>query len=158
MTDTSTQPAKKTLSVDGLTLGDRANAQPTARRPAHQPNQDRSCVRDATIAMLVAALVLLVFNSKGLRSWLRDLPGSATTDVLVNRADQWHRLMGKIGFTAPRATLQNMMSEFRETNWTQSLKAIDFVEAAAKDRDKTNSCEQHHAGCATSSNGRRNQH
>lgn len=136
MTDTPSDPATKTLSLDGLTLADRSNIHVAARRPVQQPKRDRSCIRDATIAMLVAAFVLLVFNSKGLRSWLRDLPGNATTDALVNRADQWHRLMGKIGFTVPRATLQNMMSEFREASWPQSLEAIDFGEATAKDRDE----------------------
>jgi hypothetical protein len=71
--------------------------------------------------MSVAALVLLAFNSTGLRSWLRDLPGNATTDILVERADQWHSLMQRAGLTIPKKTIQNAVTEFREASWSDTF-------------------------------------
>jgi len=88
----------------------------------------KRCVRNAAVAMLVASLVLLVFNSTGLRSWLRDLPGNTATDILVERADQWHALMKGVGLTRPKAVVQDALSTFREADWLDVF-GIGDVEA-----------------------------
>jgi len=53
--------------------------------------------RKATAAMLVAFALFAVFYSEGATRFARDLPGNALTDVLVNTADTWHRLMEDLG-------------------------------------------------------------
>jgi hypothetical protein len=92
------------------------------------PVAHKRCVRNATVTMLVAAVVLLVFNSTGLKSWLRDLPGNRATDVLVERADQWHALMQRVGFTRPKVVVQDALSTFREADWID-LFGVGDVEA-----------------------------
>lgn len=77
-------------------------------------------IRDGIIAMLVAMLLLLVFNSAGLRSWARNLPGSTVSDVIVSCADRWHAVMREIGATVPKAAVQNAVSDFRDYEWSDA--------------------------------------
>jgi hypothetical protein len=77
----------------------------------------RQSVRRGVIAMLVAAGVLLVFNSGGLRSWARGLPGNAATDTLVEGADRWHSIMRRAGLTKVMAAVQHAVAAFRSQGW-----------------------------------------
>jgi hypothetical protein len=80
-------------------------------------NATRQSVRKGVTSMLVAAAVLLVFNSAGLRSWARGLPGNAATDVLVEVADGWHGMMRRAGLTAATAAVQDAVAAFRDQEW-----------------------------------------
>lgn len=72
-------------------------------------------VRRAITAMLVSAVILLIFNSDGLRSYARDLPGSQIADQIVLSADAWHGLMRGLGTTRLKAMMQRLMEDFRTT-------------------------------------------
>jgi hypothetical protein len=74
-------------------------------------------VRKGVISMLVAAAVLLVFNSAGLRSWARGLPGNPATDMLVVGADWWHSTMRRAGLTEAMAAVQDAVTAFRGQGW-----------------------------------------
>lgn len=80
-------------------------------------------VRHTGIVMLVACAVLLVFNSAGLQTWSRNLPGNAVTDQLADQADQWHDVMSQIGVATPKAILQSTVTEMREAEWPGSIGA-----------------------------------
>ena len=74
----------------------------------------RSTVRQAMASMILASLILLVFNSDGLRSYARDLPPSRLSDQLVLAADNWHQLMQSIGATRPKELVRQLVAELRE--------------------------------------------
>lgn len=79
--------------------------------------QTLSCVRYVGVVMVVAATVLLVFNSAGLQTWTRNLDGNAITDRWVTEADTWHSAMSRLGFASPKVALQQAMVETRELTW-----------------------------------------
>jgi hypothetical protein len=77
----------------------------------------RLSVRNGAISMLVAAAVLLVFNSGGLRAWARGLPGNTATDLLVEVADRWHAAMRGAGLAAAMTAVQDAVATFRDQGW-----------------------------------------
>jgi hypothetical protein len=86
--------------------------------PAGAPDEaTRHSVRNGVISMLVAAAVLLVFNSAGLRTWAHGLPGNAATDVVVKSADWWHSVMQRAGVAAAMAAVRDAVAELRNQHW-----------------------------------------
>ena len=77
----------------------------------------RQSVRKGAISMLVAAAILLVFNSTGLRTWAHGLPGNAATDVLVEAADRWHAAMQRAGLTSAMVIVRDAVAAFRDQGW-----------------------------------------
>ena len=114
--------------------------------PAVEAETARS-VRYGSIAMIVAMLVLLVFNSAGLKTWVRNLPGNATTDFIVTQTDRWHGLMESFGLTLPKAMVQNAVAEFRAADWSD---AVGVKEVIAADGGSGARCE----GAATGAGAR----
>ena len=74
-------------------------------------------VRNGVISMLVAAVVLLAFNSVGLRTWAHGLPGNAASDILVAGADRWHAMMRRAGLATAMMTVQDAVAAFRDQGW-----------------------------------------
>lgn len=80
-------------------------------------DQTTQSVKHALVAMIVAAAVLLLFNSGGLRTWVRNLPGNSATDFLVQNTDRWHDGMKRLGTVAPKSVVQNVVADFRNSDW-----------------------------------------
>lgn len=78
----------------------------------------RQSVRKGAVSMLVAAAMLLVFNSSGLRNWAHGLPGNAATDVLVEAADRWHATMRGAGLAAAMVVVRDAVAAFRDQGWS----------------------------------------
>jgi len=76
-------------------------------------------IRDGIIIMTTAMLLLLVFNSGGLRTWARNLPGNSISDALVSCADSWHAYMQQVGTAAPKEAVQDAVAEFRRQGWSE---------------------------------------
>lgn len=74
-------------------------------------------VRRTAVAMLVAALVLAVFNSDGLSVWARNLPGHPVSDRIVYAADQWHELMQTLGPARISQTVRDFVQDLRYQGW-----------------------------------------
>ena len=72
--------------------------------------------RGMRIFMLAAAL-LLVFNSASLRSAVRDLPANMVTDRLVLSADVWHGWMEAVGAAGVAPELRRPFEALRELTW-----------------------------------------
>lgn len=85
-------------------------------------------VRNAGVTMIVAAAVLLVFNSTGLQSWTRNLDGNTMTDRWVAETDSWHEAMRRLGFAAPKAAVQTAVFEVREWAWSGNVDETDVAE------------------------------
>ena len=85
--------------------------------PGRADATTRQSVRKAAVSMLVAATMLLVFNSAGLRTWAHGLPGNAATDMLVAGVDGWHRLMQRAGLAGAMTAVQDAVAAFRDQGW-----------------------------------------
>jgi hypothetical protein len=104
--ETSTERRQPLRSLRRIGRLDRP---PEAKAPDTNAN-----VRAAGFAMLIAFALMALFNSGGLRSFTRDLPGNWLTDELVMRADQWHELMVALGPAQARPAVRNLFDSFRE--------------------------------------------
>ncbi|MEL6288887.1 MAG: hypothetical protein AAFQ35_08930, partial [Pseudomonadota bacterium] len=65
----------------------------------------------------VAALVLLVFNSAGLRTWTQNLEHGAFTEAWAREAEHWHDLMQRLGFALPASIIEGQVDAWREARW-----------------------------------------
>ena len=74
-------------------------------------------VRTVVQAMVIAALLLAIFNSSELRGFIRDLPGNAATDMLVAGVDHWHELMLKLGPAHVRPAVRKAFSAIHSARW-----------------------------------------
>jgi hypothetical protein len=88
-----------------------------AEAPDAVESATRQSVRKGAVSMLVAATMLLVFNSGGLRTWARGLPGNAATDMLVEGTDRWHVMMQRAGMTKAITAVQDAVAAFRDQGW-----------------------------------------
>jgi hypothetical protein len=88
-----------------------------ATSAAAAESMTRQAVRKGVTSMLVAAALLLVFNSGGLRIWARSLPGNAATDMLVEGVDRWHGMMQHAGFATAMTAVQDAVAAFRGQGW-----------------------------------------
>jgi hypothetical protein len=70
-------------------------------------------VRNAAVSMIVAMLILFMFNSDGLRTYARDLPESDLADRIVLMTDRWHDLMSMVGLAEPKAFVRELMRHRR---------------------------------------------
>ena len=73
--------------------------------------------RSAAAAMLIAFAIFALFDSQGIRHFSRDLPGNAFTDILVNKADQWHGLMQGLGTAKLAPAVKDRFDRLRDIRW-----------------------------------------
>ena len=74
-------------------------------------------VRRAGWAMIIAFVLMAVFNSSGLRSWARDLPPGWVADRAVAGADAWHALMADVGAAELRPAVHGFFERVRGVQW-----------------------------------------
>jgi hypothetical protein len=88
--------------------------------PVGEPRSEETtrAIRRVSVAIAMAFAAILVFNSAGTRSWVRDLPGSPVADRLIVLADGWHAVMEGARLTAPAAFLRERMYDVRDVAWT----------------------------------------
>ncbi|MCF8477711.1 MAG: hypothetical protein K9G60_11835 [Pseudolabrys sp.] len=87
-------------------------------RPAEGTTPDSAGnARTAAAAMLIAFAIFALFNSQGIRHFTRDLPGNAFTDILVNKADQWHGLMQRLGAAKLAPAVKGRFDRLRDIRW-----------------------------------------
>lgn len=99
--------------------GDRATAATVAARPiiTEEASVTMSNIRRGLGAMLIATMLLGLFNSEGLTIYARDLPGNAFSDAVVALADDWHDLMLDLGLTRVTEVVREAFLSFKETEW-----------------------------------------
>ncbi|ARP98523.1 hypothetical protein [Pseudorhodoplanes sinuspersici] len=67
--------------------------------------------------MLIAFVLMALFNSSDLRSFTRDLPGNWLTDQLVAYSDQWHELMLALGPAHAQPAVRDVFDDIHELRW-----------------------------------------
>lgn len=65
---------------------------------------------DALKIGVAAVALLLIFNSGGLARWTQALPSSTTNAWIAERANDWHRLMVRLG---PGAVFEEVRERYR---------------------------------------------
>lgn len=74
-------------------------------------------VRRGLGAMLIAVVILALFNSAGFTVYARDLPGNEFSDQVVAFADWWHDRMTDIGLTRVTEEVREVFLSLKETEW-----------------------------------------
>lgn len=87
------------------------------RTPESKPPDTGANVRASGCVMLIAFVLMALFNSSDLRSFTRDLPADWFTDQLVIAADQWHDLMIAWGPAHVRPAVRELFDDFRNMRW-----------------------------------------
>jgi hypothetical protein len=88
-----------------------------SRAPAGGVSDTTANVRAVGLAMIVAAVLLALFNSSELRGFTRDLPGNSVSDALVVGADRWHELMLQLGPARVRPAVRDLFLAIRGIAW-----------------------------------------
>jgi hypothetical protein len=98
-----------------------ARSRPPRTKPDRQdgkpPPDTLRNARRAGSAMLIAFVLMGVFNSSDLRSYARDLPAGWFADAFVRRADQWHALMQDLGPAQVRPFIRSLLDRVRDWQW-----------------------------------------
>jgi hypothetical protein len=81
------------------------------------PAESRVNVRHAGVTMIVAFVLMALFNSEGLASYARDLPAGWLADALVVGADRWHALMLALGPAELRPAFTEALEWIRARSW-----------------------------------------
>ncbi len=68
-------------------------------------------------AMILTALMLAVFNSNALVSWVRDLPAGDIEDVVIAYAETWHGWMEERGLSDLMTAMREQIQSLKETTW-----------------------------------------
>lgn len=68
-------------------------------------------------AMLIAALLLAVFNSQGLVSWVLGLPSGPIEDEIVRLAKIWHSWMDALGVSDYIGLARDQVRSLKEARW-----------------------------------------
>ena len=88
-------------------------AVPKARKDANT----RVNRRRVFAALLIAGLVLAVFNSAGLVQYARGFSGDAVSARLIDVSESWHRMMDSSQATRIVATIRDAVSAVRDASW-----------------------------------------
>jgi hypothetical protein len=92
-------------------------ARPRALPSERAAADTRANVRRVAHAMLIAFALMALFNSSGLRSYVRDLPPGWIADQAVAGADGWHELMVALGPAELRPAVRELFESVRELQW-----------------------------------------
>lgn len=89
------------------------------RQRVEAPEEDMtmSNFRRGLGAMLIAIVILALFNSAGFTTYARDLPGNAFSDRLVAVADRWDDIMIELGLTSVSEEVRRIFLDLKETQW-----------------------------------------
>jgi len=93
-----------------------------AAPPAERSGAERDAgivvtVRRTFLALLLAVLIMAVFNSSQLERYASDLPVNSVSDRLVNWTGQWHELMLELGPAKVRPAVRDMLETVRAQRW-----------------------------------------
>ncbi|MFD0986423.1 hypothetical protein [Methyloligella solikamskensis] len=88
---------------------------------------DKSPARRTTLmALVIAALVLAVFNSEGMVSTARDLAESRVGRPLLPVAERWDGAMERIGAKRLVASVRDLMLDAQYARWSDVAGVFGF--------------------------------
>src|SRR5262245_42887080 len=99
---TSTPPPKAAISADAIPL---------------QLRRIGGCTRDVLTMSLIGAVMLAVFASHDLASWLDRLGGGPILAPLQQAAARWDGAMERLGLTRPHDLLRSAIRNVLDQRW-----------------------------------------
>ena len=97
---------------------DRTNANASQPPAAHIQDGDGTdqtghTVRTASVAMLLALLILAVMNSKALVRYVGNFSASPIAEEVILMVEEWDALMDRTSLSEPHRVIREHMEEFR---------------------------------------------
>ncbi len=86
-----------------------------------------------SFALGVAALLLLVFNSGSLLTWVNGLGVGPVQDAVVSLASGWNGQMEEQGLDAPAKTVRGEVNEARSMDWGEVRRWIENEQARSRE-------------------------
>lgn len=86
-----------------------------------------------SFALGVAALLLLVFNSGSLLTWVNGLGVGPVQDTVVSLASGWNGQMEEQGLDAPAKTVRGEVNEARSMDWGEVRRWIENEQARSRE-------------------------
>jgi hypothetical protein len=90
-----------------------------AKLAARRETETHASVRRLMVALLLSAVILLVFNSERLVTLVNGFEVGPVQDVVVTRVTAWNELMVDAGLTAPSHAVREDVNQLRQTDWVQ---------------------------------------
>lgn len=90
-------------------------------------------VRRMLLALMLATLLLLVFNSERLVTWVNGFEVGPVQDAVVSASAEWNELMGGAGLATPAETMHTEMDDIRATDWAEVRRWIERESARTRE-------------------------
>ncbi|HAC60155.1 hypothetical protein [Parvibaculum sp.] len=76
-------------------------------------------------ALTLTSLLLLVFSSERLLTWVNGFEVGPVQDAVVSASTAWHDAMSEAGLTGPARSMRGEVDEFRATDWAEIRHLIE---------------------------------
>jgi hypothetical protein len=83
-----------------------------------------------TQVIVISTLLLLLFNSFAVDKWARSLPVTEQSGQIVDAADRWHSLMGRLYLNWPLETGRTAWHWLKDLQWPDQAQAGDADQSA----------------------------
>jgi hypothetical protein len=104
-----------------------------AELAARRETETRASVRRLMVALLLSAVILLVFNSERLVTLVNGFEVGPVQDVVVTCVTAWNELMVDTGLTAPSHAVREDVNQLRQTDWVQIRRWIERERARTQE-------------------------
>ena len=100
----------------------------TARRSKTVPDKSLTNARRVVGALLIAGLILAVFNSAALVQYSRGLSDKMFGPKFISVSESWHGLMERARMTNLADNIRTMVTTARQSNWSDITRQIGLGE------------------------------
>lgn len=98
----------------------------------HEAETRRSVMR-MSLALVVASVLLLAFNSRSLVTWVNGFEVGPVQDTVVSLAAGWNDQMEEQGLDAPAKTVRGEVNEARSMDWTEVERWLEDEQARSRE-------------------------
>ncbi|MBO6635981.1 MAG: hypothetical protein JJ937_15795, partial [Parvibaculum sp.] len=98
----------------------------------HEAETRRSVMR-MSIALVVASVLLLAFNSQSLVTWVNGFEVGPVQDAVVSLAARWNGEMEEQGLDAPAKTVRGEVNEARNMDWSEVQRWLENEQARSRE-------------------------
>ncbi|MEQ8327912.1 hypothetical protein [Parvibaculum sp.] len=100
---------------------------------ALQEAETRRSVMRMSFALVVAAALLLAFNSQSLVTWVNGFEVGPVQDTIVSLAARWNGQMEEQGLDTPAKTVRGEVNEARNMDWAEVERWLENEQARSRE-------------------------
>ncbi len=86
-----------------------------------------------SFALVVAAALLLAFNSQSLVTWVNGFEVGPVQDTIVSLAARWNGQMEEQGLDTPAKTVRGEVNEARNMDWAEVERWLENEQARSRE-------------------------